>query len=123
MARPARVVVVLGIAAQGWATEGLATLKPGEVAVRFEPPDAMAPFTVNGRGAFFEANVNWELLQDGQVVDEGFTTAEEGMTLSPYSFEVTADPGDYVLRVFEKDMSDGEGSGSPEDTKRITVVE
>jgi len=81
-------------------------------------------FTVEGRGAFFEANVSWELLRDGEVVDEGFTTAEEAMTLSPFSFEVTAEPGDYVLRVFEEDMSGGaEGSGSPEDTKRITVVE
>jgi Immunoglobulin-like domain of bacterial spore germination/Sporulation and spore germination len=80
-------------------------------------------FTVNGRGAFFEANVRWELLQDGEVVDEGFTTAEEGMTLSPFSFEVTAEPGDYVLRVFEEDMSGGEGFGPPEDTKEITVTE
>ncbi|WP_148575732.1 Gmad2 immunoglobulin-like domain-containing protein [Nocardioides caldifontis] len=81
-------------------------------------------FTVEGRGAFFEAAVNWELLKDGEVVDEGFTMSEEGMTLSPYSFEVTAEPGDYVLRVFEEDMSGGtEGFGSPEDTKRITVVE
>jgi Immunoglobulin-like domain of bacterial spore germination/Sporulation and spore germination len=80
-------------------------------------------FTVNGRGAFFEANVRWELLKDGDVVDEGFTTAEEGMTLSPYSFEVTAEPGDYVLRVFDEDMSGGEGFGSPEDTKEITVTE
>jgi len=80
-------------------------------------------FTVNGRGAFFEANVRWELLQDGEVVDEGFTTAEEGMTLSPFSFEVTAEPGDYVLRVFEEDVSGGEGFGSPEDTKEITVTQ
>ena len=80
-------------------------------------------FTVEGRGAFFEATVSWQLLQDGEVVDEGFTTAEEAMTLSPYSFEVTAEPGDYVLRVYESDVSGGEGLGEPEDTKRITVVE
>jgi hypothetical protein len=78
-------------------------------------------FTVDGRGAFFEANVSWQLLQDGQVVDEGFATAEEGMTLSPYSFEVTAEPGDYVLRVYDADMSGGEGNGEAEDTKQITV--
>lgn len=78
-------------------------------------------FTVEGRGAFFEANVSWQLLQDGQVVEDGFATAEEGMTLSPYSFEVTAEPGDYVLRVYDADMSGGEGNGEAEDTKQITV--
>jgi hypothetical protein len=78
-------------------------------------------FTVEGRGAFFEANVSWQLLQGGEVVKDGFATAEEGMTLSPYSFKVTAEPGDYVLRVYDADMSDGEGNGESEDTKQITV--
>lgn len=76
---------------------------------------------VEGRGAFFEANVSWQLLENGRVVDEGFATAEEGMTLSPYSFTLKAEPGDYVLRVYEADMSGGEGNGEAEDTKRITV--
>ena len=78
-------------------------------------------FTVEGRGAFFEANVSWQLLRDGEVVADGFATAEECCTLSPYSFEVTAEPGDYVLRVYAADMSGGEGPGEPEDTKRVTV--
>ena len=68
-------------------------------------------FTVEGRGAFFEANVSWQLLQDGAVVDEGFTTAKEGMTLSPYSFEVTAEPGDYVLHLLASDYSGEGGNG------------
>ena len=76
---------------------------------------------VEGRGAVFEANVSWQLLENGRVVDEGFSTAEEGMTLSPYSFTLEAEPGDYVLRVYDADMSDGEGPGEMEDTKRITV--
>ena len=78
-------------------------------------------FVVDGRGIFFEANVSWQLLQDGAVVDEGFTTAQDGMSLSPYSFEVTAEPGDYTLRVYDADMSGGEGNGEAEDTKQITV--
>ena len=79
-------------------------------------------FTVEGRGAFFEANVSWQLLDAaGTVVEEGFATARECCTLSPYSFEVTAEPGDYVLRVYSADVSGGEGPGEPEDTKRITV--
>jgi hypothetical protein len=79
------------------------------------------PIEVEGRGAFFEANVSWQLLENGEVVDEGFATAEEGMTLSPYSFQVDAAPGDYVLRVYDADMSGGEGNGEAEDTKRVTV--
>ena len=78
-------------------------------------------FTVEGRGAFFEANVSWQLLRDGAVVKDGFATAQECCTLSPYSFEVTAEPGEYVLRVYDADMSDGEGPGEQEDTKVVTV--
>jgi hypothetical protein len=80
-----------------------------------------SPFTVEGRGAFFEATVSWQLLSGDTVVDEGTAMAEECCTLSPYSFEVTAEPGNYVLRVYDADMSDGEGPGEAEDTKRITV--
>ncbi len=83
--------------------------------------EVTSPVQVEGVGAFFEANVSWQLLQDGKVVKEGFTTAEEGMTLSPYSFTVKAQPGDYVLRVYDADMSDGEGPGEVEDTKQITI--
>ena len=79
-------------------------------------------FTVEGRGAFFEANVSWQLLRpDGSVARDGFATAEECCTLAPYSFEVTAPPGDYVLRVYDADVSGGEGPGEQEDTKRVTV--
>ncbi|HET6561364.1 MAG TPA: Gmad2 immunoglobulin-like domain-containing protein [Marmoricola sp.] len=83
--------------------------------------EVTSPFTVEGRGAFFEANVSWQLLDGDRVVDEGFAMAEECCTLSPYSFEVEAAPGDYVLRVYDADMSGGEGGGEAEDTKRITV--
>ena len=37
---------------------------------------------------------------------------------APYSFEVTAVPGDYMLRVYDADMSGAEGNGEAEDTKR-----
>ena len=80
-----------------------------------------SPFTVTGRGAFFEANVSWQLLVGDRVVDEGFATAQECCTLAPYSFEVDAAPGDYVLRVYDADMSGGEGAGEAQDTKRVTV--
>ena len=45
----------------------------------------------------------------------------ECCTLSPYSFAVTVPPGDYTLVVHDTDESDGEGIGTSEDTKKITV--
>ncbi|HEX4978156.1 MAG TPA: Gmad2 immunoglobulin-like domain-containing protein, partial [Nocardioides sp.] len=77
---------------------------------------------VSGTGAFFEANVVWELRQGDQVVESGFTTAEECCTMAPYSFRLPDVPsGDYVLVVKDQDMSDGEGPPPFEDTKKITV--
>ena len=78
-------------------------------------------FEVSGQAATFEANVVWELKRGDEVVDSGFATAEECCTLSPYSFEVTAEPGTYTLVVGDTDESDGEGVGTSEDTKQITV--
>ena len=43
-------------------------------------------FEVSGVGAFFEANVTWELRQGAKVVKSGFTTAEECCRMAPYSF-------------------------------------
>jgi hypothetical protein len=65
--------------------------------------------------------VVWELKRGDQVVRSGFTTAQECCTLSPYTFTVTATPGDYTLVVHDTDESDGEGIGTSEDTKSITV--
>lgn len=80
-----------------------------------------SPFTVTGEAAAFEANVQWELEQDGAVVQRGFTTAEECCTLSPYSFTVQAPPGTYTLVVHDEDPSGGEGLPPWQDTKQVTV--
>ena len=80
-----------------------------------------SPFTVSGRAAAFEANVQWELKDGDTVVKQGFTTAAECCTLSPFSFEVTAPSGSYTLVVHDEDASGGEGSGPVQDTKRVTV--
>jgi len=77
---------------------------------------------VSGVGAFFEANVVWELRQGDRVVESGFTTAEQCCTMAPYSFPLPEVPaGDYVLVVKDQDMSDGEGLPPFEDTKEITI--
>ena len=76
---------------------------------------------MTGRASTFEANVVWELKQGDMTVRHGFTTAQECCTLSPYSFTVTAPPGTYTLVVHDTDESDGEGVGTSQDTKDITV--
>jgi hypothetical protein len=77
-------------------------------------------FEVSGMAATFEANVVWELKQGSTVVKDGFTTATECCTLSPYSFEVTAPAGIYTLVVHDSDES-GEGRPVNQDTRTITV--
>ncbi|WP_030484616.1 Gmad2 immunoglobulin-like domain-containing protein [Nocardioides aequoreus] len=80
-----------------------------------------SPFTVAGRAAAFEGTVTWQLLDSGEVVEEGFTTAEECCVPSPYSFEVDAPPGPYVLRVAETDPSGGEGRRPYAEAVHLTV--
>jgi len=82
-----------------------------------------SPFKVSGLANAFEANVQWELMQGNTVVDSGFTTARECCTMAPYSFRITASPGDYTLVVHDSDPSDGEGFAPWQDTKNITVAE
>ena len=78
-------------------------------------------FEVSGMASAPEANVVWELEKGGQVVQHGFTTAAQCCTLSPYTFTVTAPPGDYTIVVHDTDESDGEGVGTTQDSKAISV--
>jgi hypothetical protein len=80
--------------------------------------------TVTGEAATFEATVPWRVVDaTGAVVRKGFTTAAEGMTLSPYSFTVRLKPGTYAVEVSEDDASGGEGGVPPRtDTRTVTVA-
>jgi hypothetical protein len=91
-------------------------------------------FTVNGVGAFFEANVAWELHRgglDGPVVASNAddpVMAEECCRMAPYTFTVDlpddATAGEYTLRVHDEDMSAGtEGFPPFEDTKTLTLTD
>ena len=115
--------------ARGDATSTLAQvwiISPGEAA---EVSDG---FKVSGIGAFFEANVAWELRQggeDGPVVASNAdrpVMAAECCTMAPYSFAVDvpdgAPPGDYTLIVHDEDMSGGEGFQPFRDTKSVTLT-
>jgi hypothetical protein len=104
--------------AQGDETSTLAQVWIIDPAEGAEVPSG---FTVKGVGAFFEANVTWELRQGDKVVKSGFATAEECCRMAPYSFTVDAPAGDYTLVVKDEDASGGEGPAPFEDTKDITV--
>jgi hypothetical protein len=86
-----------------------------------EGAEVPSGFTVKGVGAFFEANVTWELRRGDKVVKSGFATAEECCRMAPYSFTVDAPAGDYTLVVKDEDMSGGEGFPPFEDSKNITI--
>jgi hypothetical protein len=108
------------------ASEPLAAANPDKVQapVQIDSPadgdEVSGTFTVTGRAAAFEANVAWELKQGDTTIKDGFTTAQECCTLSPYSFQVTAPPGSYTLVVHDTDESGG-GRPVDQDTKEITV--
>ena len=115
---------VLGVPTSEPLSEG----DPSEVLAQvwiIEPAEGaqlLSGFEVTGLANAFEANVQWELMRGDRVVKEGFTTAEECCTMSPYSFKVTAPPGDYTLVVHDSDPSGGEGFPPWQDTKNITIL-
>jgi Immunoglobulin-like domain of bacterial spore germination/Sporulation and spore germination len=78
-------------------------------------------FRVSGEAAVFEATVLWQVLRGSTVVQHGFTSTAEGQKFSPYSFELTLEPGAYTLRVYQDDASGGEGRPPISDTRPITV--
>jgi hypothetical protein len=84
--------------------------------------DVMNPVSITGSACTFEANVAWELTQDGNVVDSGATTAA---TACPDRSDWTIElgdlmPGRYVLTV--SDFSAEDGSPIFQDSKAFTVI-
>lgn len=76
---------------------------------------------ITGHAAAFEANVVWELRQGQQIVKQGYATAGECCTLSPFAFNLDAPPGSYTLVVHDVDESGGEGNGTTSDSKDIVI--
>ncbi len=84
--------------------------------------------TISGVGNSFEANIQWKLLASGgDVVDEGFVTAEGWMEEKLFPWSGTVDlsglePGTYTFVAQTDDPSGGaEGNGPAVDTKQFTV--
>ncbi len=78
--------------------------------------------TIDGEAAVNEANLVWEIRRDGEVVENGFTTARECCRFAEFRFTVELEPGSYTVSVSESDDSGGaEGFGPTSDTKDFTV--
>ncbi|MGI8537983.1 MAG: GerMN domain-containing protein [Mycobacteriales bacterium] len=61
-----------------------------------------------GEASVFEAAVSWEWVRDGEVVDKGFSTADQGAPgRGVWSATVDVPPGNYVLRAFSSSAEDG----------------
>ncbi|MET0998347.1 MAG: Gmad2 immunoglobulin-like domain-containing protein [Marmoricola sp.] len=119
--KPADTLLATDVSAPVPPTSADSTLSPVLVSSPAEGATVPTQFEVTGKASTFEANVVWELKQGDRTVRNGFTTAQECCTLSPYSFTVTAPPGEYTLVVHDTDESDGEGVGTTADTKELTV--
>lgn len=64
--------------------------------------------TVTGRGTAFEATLVWEATDAAthESIKTGSTMAGANGAIGPFSFTVNLDPGDYVLEIWEPDVSD-----------------
>jgi spore germination protein GerM len=78
--------------------------------------------TIDGVAVSFEGHLDWKIFDDeGNIVEESFTTTTESSTLAPFTFDVDLEPGTYSVVVTESDPSGGEGAGPTSDTKNFTV--
>jgi len=78
-----------------------------------------SPVRVTGTSDTFEANVQWQVLRDGKVVDEGFTSGGTMGERGPFQFTVDLPPGTYTARAYATSAEDGRLVA--EDTKTFTV--
>lgn len=70
---------------------------------------------VTGEGTAFEATLSYRVAIAGteEALEEGWTTAGANGEVGPYTIELTLDPGEYTVQVWEPDASDGESPDGP----------
>ncbi|MDQ3103644.1 MAG: Gmad2 immunoglobulin-like domain-containing protein [Actinomycetota bacterium] len=78
-----------------------------------------SPVRVSGTSDTFEANVQWEVRRDGEVVDAGFTSGGTMGERGPFRFTVDLPPATYTVRAYATSPEDGRLVA--EDTKTFTV--
>lgn len=84
-------------------------LNPIQISSINQGAELTSPITISGEACTFEANVQWKLLQDGKVVQEGFTTASSGCPeRGQWSITITdLTPGNYTIEALEYSAEDG----------------
>lgn len=76
--------------------------------------------TIKGDAIVNEANVTWQVLQHGEVLQQGAATATAGAPeQGTWSVNLTLTPGTYTIKAFESSAKDG--SMTYVDDKVITV--
>lgn len=112
-----------------------ATSEPGAGAPAVNGPNTItsplageevtSPVTARGEGTAFEATLLYAVVAEGtaDVVAEGFTTAGANGEVGPWEITLDLAPGDYTLRVWEPDMSEGDaGSGGERNLVEVSFT-
>ena len=84
-------------------------LNPIQISSIKQGAELTSPVTISGQACTFEANVVWELSQDGKVVQKGFTTASSGCP-ERGEWSITIEdlaPGNYKISALEYSAEDG----------------
>lgn len=88
---------------------GYEVLNPIQISSINQGAELTSPVTISGQACTFEANVVWELLRDGKVVQKGFTTASSGCP-ERGGWSITIEdlaPGNYTIAALEYSAEDG----------------
>lgn len=84
-------------------------LNPIQIGSINQGAELTSPIKISGQACTFEANVVWELSQEGTVVQEGFTTASSGCP-ERGNWSITIKdltPGNYTIAALEYSAEDG----------------
>lgn len=100
---------------------GATVADPGALSpVLIDSPDdgdtVTSPVRVTGTSDTFEANVQWQVLQDDEGVLEGFTSGGTMGERGPFRFTVDLEPGEYTVWVYETSAEDGSLFAEDKDT-------
>jgi hypothetical protein len=88
---------------------GYEVLNPIQISTINQGAQLTSPVIISGEACTFEANVVWKLSKDGEVVQEGFTSASAGCPERGDWSITLADltPGNYTIQALEYSAEDG----------------